>query len=323
MQKNKRANIRPVGGRILKTAVVTGPTGVVGSAVCETLLNEKCTVYAVCRPGCHRLSALPKHDRLYRIECDLAEIERVPELVPEGVDAFFHFAWAYTAGPRKADMPSQIKNIQATIASIRVAAEMGCKVFVGSGSQAEYGCTAVPLRPDTPVFPETAYGMAKLCAGQMGRLEAKRVGIDYIWPRLVSVYGPHDGESVMIISVIRQLLAGKVPALTKGEQMWDFLYASDAGEAIYRAARYGKDGSVYVIGSGVARPLKEFVVEMRDTINPALSLGFGKIPYQEKDVMFLQADITDLQKDTGFIPQIPFSEGLKKTIEWVKKEYYG
>lgn len=308
--------------RTIHTAVVTGPTGVLGPAVCDALLDAGCTVYAVCRPGSQRAAAVPAHPRLHRIECDLAEIASLPGMIPDRVDAFFHLAWAFTAGPRRVDMPSQIDNIHAVIAAIRTAAAMGCKVFVGSGSQAEYGPCDAPLRADTPAFPDTPYGMAKLCAGQMGRLEAERLGLDFIWPRILSVYGPYDSKRVMTISVIHQLLEGKCPALTMGEQMWDFLYAADAGEALYLLARHGRSGAVYPVGSGDARPLREYIFALRDAIDPSLPLGFGQIPYGARPIMFLQADIRALQNDTGFRPHTGFDEGIRKTIEWVKKEYH-
>ena len=47
-------------GRI---AVVTGPTGAIGVALCRRLLAEGLTVYAVCRPGSPRAAALPRCGR--------------------------------------------------------------------------------------------------------------------------------------------------------------------------------------------------------------------------------------------------------------------
>ena len=65
--------------------------------------------------------------------------------------------------------------------------------------------------PTPPTRPENGYGMAKLCAGQMSRLECERLGLDHVWPRVLSVYGPYDGPSTMISSAIRTLLARWVP----------------------------------------------------------------------------------------------------------------
>lgn len=307
--------------RNIQTAVVTGPTGAIGIALCEKLLRENVTVYAVCRPGSSRIKDLPKAAALHVVECDAKELATLPQKM-EGVsvDAFFHFAWAHTIGQGRNDMPAQIENIQSTIDAVRAAKALGCQVFLGAGSQAEYGRVEGLLKSDTPAFPENGYGMAKLCAGQMSRVEAKALDIDHVWIRILSVYGPHDGPMTMISGTIRKLLAGERPALTAGIQRWDYLYAGDAADAFYLAACHGRNGAVYPLGSGQAMPLKDYIIQMRDAIDPALPLGLGEVPYGPLQVMHLQADISALQADTGFAPKTPFAEGIRRTMDWVKRE---
>ncbi len=307
--------------RNIQTAVVTGPTGAIGIALCEKLLRENVTVYAVCRPGSSRIKDLPKAATLHVVECDAKELATLPQKM-EGVsvDAFFHFAWAHTIGQGRNDMPAQIENIQSTIDAVRAAKALGCQVFLGAGSQAEYGRVEGLLKSDTPAFPENGYGMAKLCAGQMSRVEAKALDIDHVWVRILSVYGPHDGPMTMISGTIRKLLAGERPALTAGIQRWDYLYAGDAADAFYLAACHGRNGAVYPLGSGQAMPLKDYIIQMRDAIDPALPLGLGEVPYGPLQVMHLQADISALQADTGFAPKTPFAEGIRRTMDWVKRE---
>ena len=55
-------------------------------------------------------------------------------------------------------------------------------------------------------------------------------------------------------------------------------------------------------------------------IDEKLEIGFGEIPYSEKQVMYLCADIGELTKDTGFEPQYTFEQGIAETINWLKKE---
>lgn len=307
--------------RNIQTAVVTGPTGAIGIALCEKLLRENVTVYAVCRPGSSRIKDLPKAAALHVVECDAKELATLPQKMKGvSVDAFFHFAWAHTIGQGRNDMPAQIENIQSTIDAVRAAKALGCRVFLGAGSQAEYGRVEGLLKSDTPAFPENGYGMAKLCAGQMSRVEAKALDIDHVWVRILSVYGPHDGPMTMISGTIRKLLAGERPALTAGIQRWDYLYAGDAADAFYLAACHGRNGAVYPLGSGQAMPLKDYIIQMRDAIDPALPLGLGEVPYGPLQVMHLQADISALQADTGFAPKTPFAEGIRRTMDWVKRE---
>lgn len=298
---------------MVKCAIVTGPTGAVGSALCAHLLEKGAKVYAVVRPGSHRVGNLPAG--VIAVPCDLTKLDELKVLVPEQADAFFHLAWAHTIGPGRNDMHAQIENVRCAVDAVRAAADLGCKVYVGVGSQAEYGRVEGKLTATTPCFPENGYGMAKLCAGEMTRVECAKYGIRHQWVRILSVYGPHDGEMTMISSVIAKLLQGEKPALTKGEQKWDYLYAGDAAAALYSVAVHGKDGKVYPLGSGTVRPLKEYIEIMRDQIDPALPLGFGEIPYGSMQVMHLQADISDLTQDTGFVPCVAFEDGIRQTIE--------
>lgn len=306
--------------REIHAAVVTGPTGAVGTALCERLIQEGAAVFAVVRPGSPRAAHLRELEGVRVVECDLAELSRLPELLPNArADAFFHLAWTGTTGPGRNDMPAQIDNIRHTIDACRAAKALGCGVFVGAGSQAEYGRFDGSLAPDTPCFPESGYGMAKLCAGQMSRAECGRLGVAHVWPRILSVYGPWDGENAMIPQVARQLLNGERPALTEGTQLWDYLYAADAAEALFLLAQSGRDGGVYPLGGGVARPLREYVEALRDAIDPALPLGFGEIPFGPGQVTRLEADLTALRADTGFSPRVDFQTGIQMTIRWIKE----
>jgi nucleoside-diphosphate-sugar epimerase len=160
--------------------------------------------------------------------------------------------------------------------------------------------------------------MAKLCAGQMTRIRAHQLGMEHVWPRILSVYGPFDGEASMVTSTIRKLLKGVKPSFTKGEQQWDYLYSGDAGKAFKLIGEKGKDGAVYPLGGGTARPLADYILMMRDAANPDAELGLGDIPYGDKQVMYLCADITDLTRDTGWVPETDFETGIANTVAWLR-----
>ena len=305
--------------RMIRRAVITGPTGAIGTALCQELAENGIQVFAVCRPGSARASAVPEHENIQKVYCDVSCLDQLPAMIPDGADAFYHFAWAHTIGPGRNDMPAQIDNVRYTIDAVRAAAGLNCQVFIGAGSQAEYGRVEGVLKPETPCFPENGYDMAKLCAGQMSRVECQKFGMAHIWTRILSVYGPGDGPNTMISSVIRQLLDGGKPALTAGIQQWDYLYSGDAALAFRLLAAHGVDGKTYVVGGGKAQPLKQYIFTLRDAIDPDLPLGLGEVPYGPLQVMHLEADISELTGDTGFRPQTDFSKGICQTIDYIKR----
>lgn len=304
--------------RDIKTAVLTGPTGAIGTALCEELARCGIRVYAVCRPNSKRSDAIPENPLITKVFCDLSDLKNLKNLIFEKIDAFYHFGWAHTIGDGRNDMPAQIENMGYTIDAVRAAKELGCQIFIGAGSQAEYGRVDGVLTPSTPCFPENGYGIAKLAAGNMSRIECEKLGIAHAWARILSVYGPRDSRSTMVSGLIDKLLKGEKPALTEGVQKWDYLYSYDAALAFVLIAKHGVDGKTYVLGGGKALPLKEYIGEIRDFIDPNLPLGFGEVPYGPKQVMCLEADISELTEDTGFIPQTPFSDGIKATVNSFK-----
>lgn len=306
---------------MIKSAVITGASGMLGQALIRYLTKLNIRTLAIVRPGSARNEILFPQDCVKVVECDLSDLLCLQDMLTDTYDAFFHFGWSGTFGTSRNDFYGQNENVRYTLDAVELAHRLQCKVFLGAGSQAEYGRVGNrKLSGDLPAFPENGYGMAKLCAGQMSRLLCREYGIRHVWTRILSVYGPGDKPHTMVMSGIYAMLRGERPAYTKGEQLWDYLHCDDAARAFYLAAEKGKDGAVYCIGSGNARPLKTYIEEIKNAIDPGIQIQFGAIPYQEKQVMYLCADIDDLKKDTGFLPEITFEEGIKSTVAWCKGE---
>ena len=303
---------------MVKRVVITGPTGAIGIALINCLIENGIEVLAVCREDSKRINSIPNHNLVKIVKLNLNEIYKLSDIISERYDVFYHLGWEGTFGNSRNNMWGQMKNIQYTLDAVEVAAKLGCYKFIGAGSQAEYGRVEGKLTALTPTFPENGYGIAKLCAGQMSRILCEQKNMNHIWTRILSVYGPYDGENTMIMSVIRKLAHGEKPSLTEGKQQWDYLYSKDAGYAMYLLGEKGVSGKIYCIGSGQTKALSEYVEILRDNISRDLELGFGEIAYAPKQVMHLCADITDLEMDTGFEPKYSYEDGIKETIEWYK-----
>lgn len=292
--------------------IITGPTGAIGIALINKLISEGIHVVAVCHKNSQRISNVPKSEFVTVIECDLDDICSLPEYLGdlEKYDCFFHLAWSCTIGDGRNDVDAQIKNIQYTINSVETAAKLGCKRFVGAGSQAEYGRCNDILKPETPTFPENGYGIAKLCAGQLSRLRCEQLGIEHIWTRILSVYGPYDGENTLISSLISKLKSKEHFSCTKAEQIWDYIYSEDAANALYSIMNNGVPGKTYLIASGESHPLNYYIEIVKNSIDKTAKIGYGEIPYSKLQVMNLRADISELKNDTDFSARMKFDDGI-------------
>lgn len=303
----------------IKRAIITGPTGAAGASLTRELLANGAEVTAVCRPATARRSAIPDDPRMTVVECALQDLLSLEGRLAPGFDAFYHFAWDGTYGESRQDLRRQTNNVLYTLDAAELARRLGCKVFLGAGSQSEYGHVDGVLRPDTPCDPDSGYGVAKLAAGRLSRLACRRAGIRHIWCRILSLYGPCDGMYTMTMSAIQALLRGERPTFTKGDQVWDYIYSKDAARAFRLAAERGRDGAVYCFGTGQARLLRDYICALRDAVDPALEVGIGERPYHPNQVMHLEADISNLTADTGFVPQYSFEEGIRETVDWVRR----
>lgn len=298
----------------MKRVIITGPTGSIGSAMCNILTSNGCEVYAICRVGSPNIKNLKSHKNLHIVECDVSNLLSLRNILSKGYDAFYHLAWSGTIGMGRNDVDAQLDNIKYTLDATLLAKELDCKVFIGAGSQAEYGHFSQAANSDTNTVPFTLYGAAKLSAGQMSRVYANNLGIKHIWTRIFSVYGPNDDSNTLISYVVNELLKGQSPNVTKCEQIWDYLYSYDAAKALIFIAQKGKNNKIYCIGSGEKKSLKEYLAELNQIINPDVKINFGEKPYSKDQVMFLSADISDLKKDTDFFPTYSFTEGINELL---------
>ena len=297
----------------MRKIILTGATGLIGSTIVSEALKKDYKITCLVRKTSSRIKNIPQNENVRVVDCPITSYTNL-EL--EGkYNIFMHLAWDKTSVGGRDDVDCQLNNIQYTLDAVRLAHRCGCSVFIGAGSQAEYGIQKVPLTSDLPVNPESGYGIAKYTAGKLSAILCKQLGIRFNWMRILSIYGLNDGKNTLISYVINELKAGRSPELTKCEQIWDYLHCDDAARAFLSVAEKGIDGETYPLGSGRGRKLSEYVTDIRNSIAPDIKLTFGKKPYYPHQPMHLVADVSELEKDTGWKPQVKFIDGIKEMIQ--------
>ena len=307
----------------MKGVVITGATGAIGISLVRYFSSKSIPVLAFVREQSARRKYIEDLPHVMIRDCSLS---RLPEFVLDNeindnaFDVIYHLGWEGSDRDSRNDPDIQAKNIEYTKNVIDLAKRIGCKTFIGAGSQAEFGSVEGVIDETVPSNPVSEYGKAKLKVEQFSREYCSELGIRHIWTRIFSVYGPGMGMDSLITYSIRELMNGKSPKSTKGEQIWDFLYSDDAAEALYLLALKGRDKDVYCISGGEGKMVKEYLEIMRDVINPSVELVFGEVPYSPNQIMELVGDISKLKNDTGFKPEISFEEGIRRMRDWMTGE---
>lgn len=297
------------------TVLVTGANGFVGQRLVERLVAEEREVIAVVQPGGAPLRAAPGVRRV--IELDLSELSSLPSLV-SSAELIYHLAWVGVAPEQRNHPEQQLANLSYGLQLVEVAERLGVSRIICPGSMSEFALHDGPVTGYQDPSPADLYSAAKVAARQLMGVRCEQTGVGLVWTLITSVYGPGRTDSNLISYAIRTLLARERPRLTGLEQVWDFLYIDDLIEAFVLLGRGGRAGGRYPIGSGTARPMREYVEQIRDAIDPTLALGVGEIPYKSARLDSSIPDISALVADTGYQARTSFSEGAAKTIAYFR-----
>lgn len=289
----------------MKTAILTGSTGFLGHWLLKELIENNVFVYALCRKNSKRISRLSGYQNIKVIEMDMEDIFMLPEQI-DYADNFYHLAWE---GDRN-DFVVQTKNIGHSISAMLAAKRIGVKHFTMTGTQAEYGICNDQIDENHDTNPNTAYGVCKLSAYYILKVLSDQLALPFSWLRVFSIYGADDSRNKLLISYLIDCFKhNRAPELTAGEQLWDFLYAKDAANALYLIGTHEKEG-IYNLAYGESRKLKDFIVEARNILKPDLKLNFGA--NKNFNGVALNVNVDKLKRDTGWHPQTTFQEGISK-----------
>lgn len=303
----------------MQKAIVTGANGFIGSHVCKELCNENVKVYAVIKDENENIDNIKDLSGISIIYCDLSNITELTEKIKdEDIDVFYHFAWVGSAGDLRCDEKTQLKNALWTSTALRTADKLGCKKFVNAGSIMEKETyTAVYAQESRPSLPYI-YGAGKLIAHAICKPIANSLNIDLCWAVITNAYGAGEYSPRFVNTTIRKIIAGEPLQFTAATQNYDFIYIDDVAKAFVAIGKYGKPNKEYTIGSGNARPLKEFIIEMQQALAPNVKLVFGDVPFTGVNMPLEAFSTEDIETDCHFKPSISFAVGTKLTMDWLK-----
>lgn len=298
-------------------AIVTGASGFIGIWLTKELINNNYDVTIVVRN-----EKSLERDSIFK-ECNVI-IKDLNCLVSDdfeenkNYDIFFNLAWEGVSQEQKNNIELQTQNILISVHMLDICNQIGCKKFISTGTVAEYALTTDVMDLNSKQSPNDMYGASKVATHYYLSVRARQLNQPFIWTVIPSTFGEGRKTNNIITYTIRKLLNGDKPLYGNLTQMWDFLYVSEVARALRMVGEFGKPGKVYGIGSGEYRQLKDYILTIRDLINPDLPVGIGEVPEYSERSFSSCVNICDLVKDTGFRPSVSFEDGIVRTIESFK-----
>lgn len=300
----------------MKKAIVTGATGLIASGLVECLLENGIEVLAMGRRDVNssRISHLSNNPNFTYLQLEMAEIEKLPQLLKEikwvagNECVFYHFAWGGSSRLADGSIQDQFNNVTYSSNAVIVAKELDCKKFINAGSQEEKFVESYLKSYWTEQSYHSnmgVYGTAKVTARDMCLLLAYLKKIDYVHTRISVIIEESLETNNYVNSVLKKILNKENFDAPMNHQLFDFISKEDCAKAYYQIGLSGKNKADYFLGSGNPMTLSQFFNEF------SLKIHEKNLDWYEDSKstnLILEKENFDnstLINDTGFTPNKP------------------
>lgn len=300
----------------MDTVIISGVGGFFGSHLCDRLLSKGVKVYGI--DVCEAAHRRYNNSNYVPIVASFEDYKLLHEKITEEVDVFFHYAWA---GGLLQDSfwnyELQLQNARFACDAFMEASKIGCKKFINSGTNNQIEIKQFLASKDFSPRGTCIYSAAKTALDLMCKTLATRTNTEYIGTMIPMPYGIGNKSMQLANVVMINLLKGESPKLIEGNNLYDMVYIEDIVDAFIAIAEKGVSGRTYYIGHRVLKTFREWMLEIRDIINPNVELKFGEY----KDPLNLDYSYVDLDmlfNDTGFECSKDFRGQIIETCDWIK-----
>ena len=308
--------------------LITGVAGFIGSALARALLDAGGEVRGLDNLSTGKLENLAEiAGRVDFRQADLLDAEAVKEAC-RGVDYVFHEA-AIPSVPRSVLDPigSNQANVDGTLNLLVAARDAKVKRVIYAASSSAYGDTpTLPKHEGMVPNPISPYAVAKLAGEHYMASFFRCYGLETVSLRYFNIFGPRQDPSSPYSGVLAkfslQMLQGEQPTIFgDGTQSRDFTYIDNAVHANLLACRTPAErvaGQVFNVATGRRVDLNHTFEELRKITGYRGEPEYAK--EREGDVKHSLADLARARQCLGYVPQVDFEEGLRRTVKWYRSQ---
>ncbi len=309
----------------MKTALVTGADGFIGSHLTERLVRQGYKVKALSQYNSFNywgwLEDVSCQDEIEIITGDIRDPAFCRKIAKD-IDMIFHLA-ALIAIPFSYIAPASYidTNVKGTLNICQAALEHGCERIVCTSTSEVYGTAQyVPIGETHPLQPQSPYSASKIGADAISMSFYNSFELPLTIARPFNTYGPRQSARAVIPTIISQIAAGKKDiSLGDLRPTRDFTYVLDTCDALINLAESSETiGETVNIGSNFEISIGDLLALISKIMHRDVQLLCDKkrIRPERSEVFRLLCDNSKIRNLIGFSPQYPLEEGLKLTIDW-------
>lgn len=261
-------------------------------------------------------------ERFRLIEADLLELGPVASALEPGAELLVHLAArpGIPASIRDPALSSRV-NVEGTSGALELARRLGVQRFVFGSSSSVYGIgSRVPFSEGDPVGrPASPYAATKRAGELLCHAHHHLYGLSVVCLRLFTVYGPRQRPDLAIHKFARLMSAGEpLPVYGGGSTERDYTYIDDVlvglEGAIEYTARHPAAFETVNLGGGYPVPLHHVIRLLAEALG--VQPRTRPLPPREGDLPRTWADVRKARELLGYVPSVPFEEGIRRFAEW-------
>jgi len=305
----------------MKTILITGSSGFIGSHITEGLINSGYKIVALKREASNLWRCNDYNNQIQWVNCDNL-VSAESEIINSNPEILIHAAWNGVKEKDRDNWSEQEKNLTFLVQLFEIVKKTSISKIIALGSQAEYGKFEGRIDEKHTCNPNTAYGATKLSSSILLKSFAQQNEIDWYWLRIFSVYGPKEENNWLIPATIKNLIENKEMSLTPCEQLYDYIYIKDLVAGILSIVNIERNISgIYNFSSGQCSKIKNILSYLENTLAPQKRLlHIGKLPYRLNQVMHMEGNSNLFFTRFNFGISYSITEGLNETIKYYLNE---
>lgn len=314
-----------------KQVLVTGGGGFIGSHLAERLVSleaeTRALVHYHATGSWGWLDQSPCKDEIQVIAGDICDRDSVAQAM-RGAEIIFHLA-ALIAIPYSYHAPlSYVRtNIEGTLNVLQAARDLGVERVIHTSTSEVYGTARyVPINEAHPLQGQSPYAASKIGADKLAEAFFLSYGLPVVILRPFNTFGPRQSARAVVPTIITQCLSGSVVHLGNVYPTRDLNYVGDTVEAfVLAASSRGAVGRTINLGSAREISIEDLARMIADLVGRAIVIEREEVRVrpERSEVERLLADNSTARELLGWEPAMPLEEGLRITIDWVRKHLEG
>ncbi|RLG68944.1 MAG: nucleoside-diphosphate sugar epimerase [Candidatus Iainarchaeum archaeon] len=305
---------------MIRKILVTGSSGVIGTRLCEKLLNEGYEVTGVDK----RTNKWNKTVNNLTIKCDLLDTRAI-KMLPTDFDLVFHLA-ANSRVMESVEEPEKgLENITMTFNILNFLRKNKISKIAFASSREVYGEGRIEPYKEADVILDNIknpYAASKVACEALIQAFKHCYGVEYVIFRLSNVYGMYD-ETDRVIPLFIKLLKQNKPLKIYGEdKSLDFIYIDDVVDGMIRAIKkFDKiKNNTFNLCSGKVTKIVEVAQTLKKITDSKSKIQI--CPERTGEVSYFRGDFSKAHDSFGFAPKTDLEKGLRLAVSWYCKNLY-